>query len=230
MNKIAVFDLDGTLLDTLDDLTASVNFSLAGSGFPVKTREEVRKAVGHGIRNLIDRSVPEGTDPETAAKVFGDFKAHYSEHSADRTAAYPGVTSMLLKLRLSGVRIGVLSNKADGPVQTLMRTYFPGLIDLAAGEKPGVPKKPDPEGFRLLVNELAAAFFASGPDRPEPAPEVWYIGDSDVDVATARNAGANAIFADWGFRTRQDLVRAGAGEQEIVSSTEEMLTRLLKEE
>jgi len=228
MNKIAVFDLDGTLLDTLDDLTASVNFSLAESGFPQKTREEVRRTVGHGIKNLIDRSVPEGTDPEATAKVFADFKAHYGAHSADLTAPYPGITRMLLNLRLHGVRIGVLSNKADGPVKALMQTYFPGLIDLSAGEQPGVPKKPDPEGVWRVVNELAGTGCAGTPAAAGSNLEVWYIGDSDVDVVTARNAGANGIFADWGFRTRDDLTRAGAQESEIVSSAEEIERRIIE--
>ncbi len=197
--KLAIFDLDGTLLDTLTDLMNSTNFALRQHGLRERTYDEIRAKVGHGIKNLIDRAVPEGTPEDVTAEVFQCFREHYRVHCADVTAPYPGVNELLTKLRAAGVRIGVISNKADPAVQDLMKVYFEGLVDIARGELPGVPKKPAPDGVWKMIEEF-------GVDRSEAV----YIGDSEVDVETALNSGLDEITVTWGFRDRDVLEAAGA--------------------
>lgn len=196
--KLAIFDLDGTLLDTLEDLMNSTNYALEKCGLPKRTYSEIRSIVGHGIRNLIDRAVPEGTGKDVADKVFELFKEHYVVHCADKTRPYPGVCELLSKLRKRGVRVAVISNKADKAVQELMPVYFEGLVDIARGELPGVPRKPAPDGVLGLMKEFGAL--------PE---ESVYIGDSEVDVQTAVNSGIDHIIVTWGFRDRDVLTAAG---------------------
>lgn len=197
--KLAIFDLDGTLLDTLTDLMNSANYALRQQGLKERTYKEIRAIVGHGIKNLIDRAVPEGTSEELTAEVFRGFREHYKVHCADATAPYPGVRELLGKLRGAGVKIGVISNKADPAVQDLMKIYFDGLVDIARGELPGVPKKPAPDGVWKMTDEF-------GVDRKDAV----YIGDSEVDVETAANSGLDCVTVTWGFRDRDVLTAAGA--------------------
>ena len=197
--KLVIFDLDGTILDTLDDLTDSTNYALKSCGLAARTVDEVRKFVGNGIRLLIERAVPAGTEPETVDAVFDTFKAYYKEHSADKTRPYNGVCDLMGELREAGYIVAVLSNKADFAVQDLCRDYFPGLIDYAAGEKEGVKRKPDPEAVFALLEACGVS-----------AEDAVYIGDSEVDVATAANAGLDGIAVTWGFRSRQWLEEHGA--------------------
>ncbi len=197
--ETVIFDLDGTLLDTLDDLAGAVNHALTLRGFPPRTRDEVRMFVGNGVAKLMERAVPAGTSPGETAAALADFKTFYGLHKRDRTAPYPGVPEMLKALRESGRKIAVVSNKFDLAVKGLMDDYFPGFIDAAAGESETSPKKPDPTMVFRVLSGLKA----------DPGLAV-YVGDSDVDIQTARNAGLPCISVTWGFRDREFLAAHGA--------------------
>ena len=197
--KLAIFDLDGTLLETLEDLHDSTNHALVSQGLPPRTLDEVRRFVGNGIHKLIERAVPEGSSSETVEQVFEEFKTWYAVHCNDKTRAYDGIKEMLLALRKAGVRTAVVSNKADFGVQTLCKTYFSGLLDVAVGQREGIRLKPAPDSVNEVLHLLEI--------RREDA---VYIGDSDVDIDTARNAGMDCISVTWGFRRREFLLEHGA--------------------
>lgn len=199
MYKLAVFDMDGTILDTLEDLKDSTNFALEKCGYPVRTYDEVRRFVGNGIRKLIERAVPEGLTIEQIDRVHEVFTEHYKVHCADKTKAYDGIKPLLEKLRASGVKTAVVSNKADYGVQELCKEYFDGLFDYAVGEREGIRRKPAPDA----VNE---ALRVLGIDKSEAV----YIGDSDVDFETAKNAELPCISVLWGFRDEEFLREKGA--------------------
>ncbi len=186
-----VFDLDGTLLDTLSDLRASVNFALMKNNLPLRSTEEVRAFVGNGIRLLIERAVPENTDEKIIDKCFADFKEHYKMNSANKTKAYDGVIDMLQMLKAKGVKTAVVSNKADFAVKTLAKEYFSGLLSCAYGEREGVKRKPDPAGVFACIDEMGSTLSDS-----------IYVGDSEVDVETAKNAGLPCVAVTWGFRDK----------------------------
>ena len=212
--QLVIFDLDGTLLDTLDDLADAVNWALKQEQLPRRTREEVRAFVGNGIRNLIERAVPAGTEAAQTDRVFAGFKARYAGHCADKTRPYPGILELLARLRAEGIRTAVVSNKADFAVQTLCRDYFPGLVDCAVGERAGIPKKPAPDSVQEVLRALKIS-----------REQAVYVGDSEVDVVTARNAGMDGILVLWGFRDRQTLERAGA--KTIAATAEELCAALI---
>ena len=199
--KLAIFDLDGTVLDTLDDLVDSVNAVLMKHAYPTHTRAEICSYVGNGIALLIARAVPKGTSKQDELAVLADFKDYYKTHCAEKTAPYKGIPEMLARLRAAGVQTAVLSNKADFATQALCKQYFAGLFDAVAGEREaeGIPKKPAPDAVFALMKQLGAV-----------ACETVYIGDSEVDVQTAVNAGVDAILVSWGFRTAEALRAAGA--------------------
>ena len=199
MYKLAVFDMDGTILDTLEDLKDSTNFALKKCGYPPRSYDEVRRFVGNGIRKLIERAVPEGLTVEQIDRVHEVFTEHYKVHCADKTKAYDGIKPLLEKLRASGVKTAVVSNKADYGVQELCKEYFDGLFDYAVGEREGIRRKPAPDA----VNE---ALRALGIDKSEAV----YIGDSDVDFETAKNAELPCISVLWGFRDEEFLREKGA--------------------
>lgn len=203
--SLAVFDMDGTILDTLDDLADSLNYSLKACGHPERTLAEARSFVGNGIKKLIERALPAGSDEAELQRVFSVFMPHYTEHCADKTRPYSGVNELLARLRKAGVKTAVVSNKADPAVHDLCRRYFSGLFDAAAGEKAGVARKPAPDSVLGVLSELSV----------EPSSAV-YIGDSEVDIATAKNSGLYGIIVDWGFRDREFLESSGA---DIVVST-----------
>lgn len=215
--KLAIFDLDGTVLDTLEDLYNSCNVALNVCGHPPRTFEEIRSFVGNGIRNLMERIVPVGTPVAEIDRVHAAFTAHYTEHSADKTAPYEGVLQLLADLRAAGVKTAVVSNKAHAATVPLCAHYFPGLFDVIAGEREseGIPKKPAPDGVFDILKTLGMA-----------AADAVYIGDSEVDVATARNAGLDGIFVTWGFRSVPQLREAGA--KTIVDAPEAVKTLILK--
>lgn len=197
--KAILFDLDGTLLDTLDDLTASVNHMLASFQYPARSRDFVREAVGNGVRNLIVRTLPGGENPARVDECLSVFRAHYSKNLDVMTRPYPGVTALLGALKEAGIRVGVVSNKYDGAVRALCEKHFGSLADVVLGEQPGFPKKPAPDSTLYAMRLMGA----------EPGNTV-YVGDSDVDVTTARNAGLKCVAVSWGFRPRESLVEAGA--------------------
>ncbi len=197
--KTVIFDLDGTLLNTLQDLTNSVNFALNSLQYPERSIEEVRMFVGNGIGKLIARAVPSGTDEDSVFSVLEIFKNHYAQHCEDYTAPYPGVLELLDFLKNHGIQTAVVSNKADFAVQKLCRKYFGDRILLAVGEREGVRRKPFPDSLISVLKIL----------RTESKDAV-YIGDSDVDIETARNAGIDIISVTWGFRDKDFLFKNGA--------------------
>lgn len=211
--RLVIFDLDGTLLDTLEDLYRSVNFALEKSGFPKRSREEVRLFVGNGALNLIKCAVPEGTPQEDRDRVYADFAAHYAAHCFDHTGPYYGIAELLTGLREAGVLLAVVSNKDDTAVKPLCDRYFGSLLDVAVGRRDGVQKKPAPD----TVNEVLEIL------RVEKSDAV-YVGDMDVDIETAQNAEIPCISVTWGFRDPNFLHRHGA--KIMVSSPDELLRHL----
>lgn len=197
--KTLIFDLDGTLLDTLQDLAAATNYTLKKNGFPERTTDEVRMFVGNGIRKLIERAVPAGTSVAMQERVYADFNVYYKAHCADTTCTYPGVLQLLEEARALGCQTAIVSNKADYGVQELAKQYFPGLLDAAIGEQAGIAKKPAPDMLVAIMEKLGA-------DKESTI----YIGDSDTDLMTAANTGIPCIGACWGFRGREFLVAHGA--------------------
>ena len=196
--KAVIFDLDGTLLDTLDDLKNSVNAALTDSGFPPRTTDEVRRFVGNGLAKLIERAVPAGTDASARSAVLALTRQYYKAKCRECTRPYDGIPEMLRFLHEKGLRLAVLSNKPDAQVKTLCGEFFGGLITEAAGQREGVPLKPAPDALLAACEALGCS----------PA-EVVYAGDSDVDIQTARNAGIPCISVLWGFRDRLFLEQAG---------------------
>lgn len=199
MIKAVIFDLDGTLLDTLDDLRDSVNFALAAEKLPLRSREEIRRFVGNGIRNLISRSVPKDCEPELEERVFSAFKEYYMQNCAVKTKPYTGIKELLLKLKAQGIKLGVVSNKADAAVKELIDVYFPQVFDTVCGERADVRKKPEPDSVLESMKHLCVK-----------REETVYVGDSDVDSLTAKNAGTHCILVSWGFRDKELLMQQGA--------------------
>lgn len=189
-----VFDFDGTLLDTLGDLRNSVNFALTKNNLPKRSTEEIRAFVGNGIRLLIKRAVPPNTEKEIVDKCFGDFKEHYKNNSANLTKPYDGVIDLLKCLRARGVKVAVVSNKADFAVKILAEEYFKGLLDCAYGERDGIPRKPAPDSVFAAVEEMNGDIS-----------NAIYVGDSEVDIETARNAKLPCVAVTWGFRDKSVL-------------------------
>lgn len=193
MMRAVIFDLDGTLLDTLEDLKDSLNVVLNKKHLPERTLEEVRQFVGNGIHNLIERAVPEGTSGEVVEQIFRDFRKHYLAHCQDKTCAYPGIPELLEELERRGVSMAIVSNKADAAVKELAKTYFP-KIKVAIGEREGIARKPAPDSVFEAMRLLGAA-----------GGDALYVGDSDVDIATAENAGLPCVSVTWGFRKEEFL-------------------------
>jgi len=194
-----IFDLDGTLIDTLDDLRDSVNRALEIYGYPPRTRADIRRFVGNGVGKLVERSLPEGTENETFQKVFKCFKEHYDKNCANKTKPYPGVKELLCALKKKGFKTAVVSNKYDDAVKELCGLYFGDSIDIAVGESAEVRKKPAPDSILKILGTLKT--------KKENA---IFAGDSDVDIKTARNAGVKIISVLWGYRDGEELSAAGA--------------------
>lgn len=199
MYRAVIFDLDGTLLNTLDDLAASTNAALRQFGYPERTVEEVRRFVGNGVRLLMVRALPQGEETPRFEEILAYFRQHYAAHCREATAPYPGIPALLARLRERGVRVAVVSNKFDAAVKELCHAYFGGEVEVAVGESPAVAKKPAPDAVLAAMRELGVS----------PADAV-YVGDSEVDVETARRAGLPCISVLWGFRDRAELVAHGA--------------------
>lgn len=194
-----LWDLDGTLLDTLSDLSDSVNAILCAHGMPTHTQEEICSFVGNGLRNLLRRSVPAQTTGEECEKLYGEFCPYYAAHCHERTAPYPEIPALLDELSAAGVRMAIVSNKGDFAVRELAALYFPDTISVSVGARDGVPVKPSRELVDIALHELQADGM-----------QAVYIGDSEVDVQTAKNAGLPCISVAWGFRTPEVLQNAGA--------------------
>ncbi len=208
--ELVIFDMDGTILNTLDDLADSTNVILERAHFPARSRDEVRQFVGNGILKLIERAVPSNTDEATIQALFHQFNDYYKDHCSIKTCPYEGIVEAICQLRNEGVKIAVVSNKGDYAVQSLSLQYFPGLIDYAVGEREGISRKPAPDS----VNEVLRYFQC-------PIDKAVYVGDSDVDIQTARNANLDCISITWGFRNKDFLIAHGAAT--LVSSPGELI-------
>lgn len=198
MIRAVIFDLDGTLLDTLDDLTAAVNHALQTCGYPLRTRGEVQSFIGNGVRVLIRRSAPQGIPAAEYERCFAAFRAYYLSHMTDQTRVFDGILPLLDALRQRGVRTAVVSNKLHAGVVGLCRDCFGDRIDCAVGVTTESERKPAPDN----VLRAMAAFGVS----PE---ETLYVGDSEVDVQTADNASLRCVGVTWGYRTKAELTAAG---------------------
>ena len=212
--KLVIFDLDGTVLDTLGDLANAVNAALEMHSFPTHSIEQVRVMVGNGVANLIRRATPEGTSDEVCAQVLADFKAYYREHVNDITKPYDGILAMLKALKDAGVKVGINSNKYDLALQSLCRIHFEGLYDYAVGESEVTPRKPDPTAAKRIMEAMGV--------KPE---ETIYIGDSNVDLNTAANAEVDSAWVSWGFRRRDEM--EGCVITNAFDTAEELQTFLL---
>lgn len=216
MYKIAIFDMDGTILDTLVDVTKSLNWALEKNGFPSRAQDEVRLMVGNGVKHLVACALPTNTPPDIFEKVLSDNKEHYAAHCNENTRPYPGIIELLRKLKAAGIKLGVVSNKPDGAVQDLVRDVFDNLLDVAYGQKDEIPRKPDPALVHLALNALGDTTGQSA----------IYIGDSETDIKTAQNAGLPYLLVLWGFRTKEELEAAGG--KDFIVSAQELQERILK--
>ena len=194
-----IFDLDGTLLSTLGDLAASCNYALRTNGMPARTVDEVRRFVGNGVKKLMERAIPGGLQNPKFDKTYADFRSHYMEHNLDTTKPYDGIMPLLEELRLRGKKVAVVSNKFYAATQELCRHFFGDLVPVAIGEREDIRKKPAPDTVVEAMRQLGVT-----------ADGAVYIGDSDVDIETARNSGMPCISVLWGFRDREFLLEHGA--------------------
>ncbi len=210
--EAVLFDMDGTLLDTITDLYDGVNRSLALNGYPLRTMEEIRIFVGGGARQLLRRALPDTVGEEELDAITEEFRVWYGENSCVKTCPYPGVEAAVEALQKAGVKVAVVSNKPDVATKALARQFFPTLP--AFGQRDDVPQKPAPQMVWNSLDELGVT-----------ADRAIYVGDSEVDVETARNAGMPLLAVCWGFRTREELQSAGA--EHIVDTAEDMLKALL---
>lgn len=192
--KAVIFDLDGTVLDTIGDLAAAVNYALEQYSLPTHSVEDVRRMVGNGVANLIRRATPAETTDAECAEILAAFKARYREHINDLTVPYEGIREMLRALKDAGIYVGINSNKFDAALQSLCHIHFEGLYDYAVGESEVTPKKPDPAAAQRIMAAAGAS-----------AAETIYIGDSNVDLDTARNAGIDSAWVSWGFRRESEM-------------------------
>ena len=197
--KGVVFDMDGTLLNTLPDLTALTNAVLSDLGYPTHTEEAIRGFIGDGVRALMMRAMPDSASDDEKEAALAEWKSRYQEFGRRKTVPYPNIIEMLEGLKSKGVKLGVLSNKFDAAVKDLAGFYFPVTFDVAKGESPTCPRKPDPTGLLASIQEIGL----------NPS-QVAYIGDSAGDMKTAKAAGAMAIGVSWGYQTVDRLVSAGA--------------------
>ena len=205
-----VFDLDGTLLYTLEDLTESVNYMLNRFGYPLKTVEEVKNSVGNGISALIERIIPDGKLNPNFEECIKTFKQHYFENMFNKTKPYDGVIDLLKTLKIKGYKTAVISNKFDSAVKELCHKYFDGLIDIYVGQSEDIAPKPSPDSVLKIISELGVG-----------TENCIFVGDSEVDIETAKNSGLPCISVVWGYKSIDFLYSKGA--QTLIYSPEELL-------
>lgn len=213
MINTIIFDLDGTLLNTLEDLKDSVNYALERQGFPLRNLTEIRSFVGNGIRLLMERSVPQNTDAETFEICFNDFCDYYKIHMEDKTAPYENINEMLKAVKNAGFKTAIVTNKADFAAQDLCKRMFGDTIDLIVGSVDGRPNKPAPDGVYYALDILGSKLE-----------NTIFVGDADTDIITAKNAGLPSIGVLWGFRDREIIEKEGA---EYIVETVNDLEKLL---
>ena len=213
--KAVLFDMDGTVLDTLGDLTNAVNHVLALYGMPQREKRDVAGFLGNGAAHLLAKSVPAGTSEEMLAEMLRVYQPWYDSHCAILTAPYPGVLPMMEALRKAGVKQAVISNKQDSAVRQLAEQHFPGLLEVAVGESATVRRKPNPDAVLAALREMGVS-----------RDEAVYVGDTEVDLRTAENAGLACAAVGWGFRTEEQLRTAGAGH--VFHTADELLNWLLE--
>lgn len=194
-----IFDLDGTLLSSLEDLAASTNYALRWAGMPERTLEEVRMFVGNGVKLLMERAIPDGQQNPRFEEVYAKFREHYLMHNLDRTRPYDGVLELLAELKRRGKKLAIVSNKFYAATQDLAHHFFADTIEVAIGERENIRKKPAPDTVLEALRQLGASKDGA-----------VYIGDSDVDVMTAKNSGLPCISVLWGFRDKEFLIEHGA--------------------
>lgn len=209
-----IFDLDGTLLNTLDDLADSVNYALRTCGYPEREKKEVRKFIGGGASVLVNSAVPEGLSEEEKIRCREIFLAYYLKHSNDKTNLYDGIYSVVTRLAEIGFKMGVVSSKGDVAVKKLILDYFGEKMPVAIGETPGIAKKPAPDSVLKAIELLGSVKEKS-----------IYVGDSEVDVETAKNTGIPCVIVTWGFRDREELKRF---QPDYMADTPEELYEILK--
>ncbi len=192
--KLVIFDLDGTLLDTLDDLTEAVNHALGRQGFPLRAREEVRRLIGNGIASTIRRAIPEGCDDDVFQRTLSDFKDYYLSHVNVHTRPYNGIPELLDAMDSVGIQAAVNSNKVESATQALCRAHLSGKLACILGEQPDIPKKPAPDGALQIMQTLDA--------KPDGT---LYVGDGETDIQTAVNAGIDCAWVSWGYRKASEL-------------------------
>ena len=208
-----IFDLDGTLLSSLEDLAASTNYALRWAGMPERTLEEVRMFVGNGVKLLMERAIPDGQQNPRFEEVYAKFREHYLKHNLDRTRPYDGVLELLAELKRRGKKLAIVSNKFYAATQDLAHHFFADTIEVAIGERENIRKKPAPDTVLEALRQLGASKDGA-----------VYIGDSDVDVMTAKNSGLPCISVLWGFRDKEFLIEHGA--TLFVESPYEILAKL----
>ncbi len=213
--EAVLFDLDGTLLDTLQDLTDCVNAILKKYGMTARTEDEIRSSVGHGAHHLLECSVPGGTDNPKFEEIETTYRAYYKEHCMDKTEPYPGILHLMDTLKKNGCPMAIVSNKPDASVKKLSAVYFEGLADSAVGEMAGCRAKPEPDQLFEALENLGI-----------PKENAVYVGDSEVDILTANNAGMDCILVSWGFRSRDELIKSGADPAFIAANVNELLALL----
>ncbi len=198
--KLVIFDLDGTLINSLDDLADAANYALKKFGYPVHPVESFKYFVGNGVPKLIERVLPENErTPERIEEVKSVFDLYYNNHSTDKTRPYDGIEELVAALKKNGYKIAVASNKSDSFTQALVKQFFGNSFDYVQGALPGVPKKPEPDIVYSIMSRLGSE-----------KNDTYFAGDSNVDMFTAKNAGVTAIGCLWGFRTKEELLSGGA--------------------
>lgn len=193
-----IFDLDGTLLSTLDDLVASTNYALRWAGMPERTVEEVRMFVGNGVKLLMERAIPNGINNPKFEETYAKFREHYMEHNLDTTCPYEGIPELLRELKRRGKKLAIVSNKFYAATQELAKHFFPDTIEVAIGERDSIRKKPAPDTVLETLKQLGTS-----------KDNAVYIGDSDVDIMTAKNCDLPCISVLWGFRDKDYLIKHG---------------------
>ena len=220
MYKLAIFDMDGTILNTIDDLADSCNVICEKYRYPLHTVEEIKYMVGNGIPKLMHRALPQDIAEDQFQKVLTEYIEYYEDHCAIKTAPYKGVVECIRSLRAAGVKVAVNTNKVQAAAEELCQMYFPNLFDVISGSRPGIPPKPDPTGLYEILREIGL----SKEEACKPG-VACFIGDSDVDLKTGVDSGLDFIGVDWGFRGRAFLQEHGA--KKVVMNCEELLKYII---